>query len=95
MFQYFIKFSKVYIDIYTVKLYNLDIDKEAKMEINNILEMRSDYNDIYVRCSECRDMPTAAERRREAAQICKDFNIIFERYAVVDLIGKEFLRKEA
>ena len=65
------------------------------MEINNILEMRNDYNEIYIRCSECRDMPTAAERRKEAAQICKDFNIIFERYAVVDLIGKEFLRKEA
>ncbi len=42
------------------------------MNINNILEMRSDYNEIYIRCSECRDMPTAAERRREAAQICKD-----------------------
>lgn len=65
------------------------------MNINNILEMRYDYNDIYIRCSECRDLPTATERRREAAQICKDFNIIFERYAVVDLIGKEFLRKEA
>ena len=65
------------------------------MNINNILEMRSDYNDIYIRCSECRDLATVQERRREASQICKDFNIVFERYAVVDLIGKEFLKKEA
>lgn len=65
------------------------------MNINNILEMRGDYNDIYIRCSECRDLATVQERRREASQICKDFNIVFERYAVVDLIGKEFLKKEA
>lgn len=63
--------------------------------IDNILEMRNDYNDIYIRCAMCRDLATATERRREAAQICKDFNIIFEKYAVVDLIGKEFLKKEA
>lgn len=65
------------------------------MDINNILEMRYDYNDIYARCSMCRDLPTVAERRREASQIIKDFNLIFERYAVVELIGKEFLKKEA
>lgn len=63
--------------------------------IDNILEMRNDYNDIYVRCSMCRDLATATERRREASQICKDFNIIFEKYSVVDLIGKEFLKREA
>lgn len=61
--------------------------------INNILEMRADYNDIYIRCSMCRDLATVDERRREAGQICKDFNIVFERYAVIDLIGKEFLRR--
>lgn len=63
------------------------------MNISNILEMRADYNDIYARCSECRDLPTAEERRKEAVQICKDFNIIFERYAVADLIGREFLKR--
>ena len=67
--------------------------KEGKAMTNNILELRYDYNDIYIRCSICRDLPTVEERRREAGQICKDFNIIYERYAVVDLIGKEFLRR--
>ena len=55
--------------------------------------MRADYNDIYARCSLCRDLPTADERRREAGQICKDFGIRFEKYAVVDLIGKEYLKR--
>ncbi len=63
------------------------------MNISNILEMRADYNDIYARCSLCREMATADERRKEAGRICKDFNIVFERYAVVDLIGKEFLKR--
>lgn len=63
------------------------------MNISNILEMRNDYNDIYIRCSMCRDLPTVDERRKEAGRICKDFNIVFERYAVVDLIGKEFLKR--
>ena len=65
------------------------------MMTNNILEMRHDYNDIYVRCSMCRDLPTVGERRKEAGAIIKDFNLYFEKYAVVDLIGKEFLKKEA
>ena len=63
------------------------------MNISNILEMRSDYNDIYTRCSMCREMPTVDERRKEAGRICRDFDIVFERYAVVDLIGKEFLKR--
>ena len=63
--------------------------------INNILEMRSDYNAIYERVSILRDMPTVAERRAEASAIIRDFNLVFERYALVDLIGKEFLRREA
>lgn len=63
------------------------------MNINNILEMRCDYNDIYIRCSLCRDLPTVEERRKEASRIIKDFNLVFERYAVVDLIGKEFLKR--
>lgn len=63
--------------------------------INNILEMLSSYNEIYMRCSECRDLPTVEERRKEAGRIIKDFNLYFEKYAVVELIGKEFLRKEA
>ena len=70
----------------------MHIRKEPTMT-NNILELRHDYNDIYMRCSECRDLPTVAERRREASQIIKDFNLVFERYAVVELIGKEFLKK--
>ena len=67
--------------------------KEIVMNISNILEMRSDYNDIYTRCSMCREMPTVDERRKEAGRICRDFDIVFERYAVVDLIGKEFLKR--
>jgi hypothetical protein len=63
--------------------------------INNILEMLDCYNDIYIRCSECRDLPTVEERRKEAGRIIKDFNLQFEKYAVVELIGKEFLKKEA
>lgn len=63
--------------------------------IDNILEMRNDYNDIYIRCAMCRDLPTKAERRREATQIIKDFQLYFEKYAVIELIGKEFLKKEA
>lgn len=65
------------------------------MEISNILEMRCDYNDIYARCSACRDLPTATQRRREATRIVKDFGLMYEAYAVVDLIGKEFLKREA
>lgn len=60
---------------------------------NNILEMRYDYNEIYMRCSLCRDLPTVDERHKEAGQIIKDFNLIFEKYAVVELIGKEFLKR--
>lgn len=63
--------------------------------INNILEMLDSYNDIYIRCSECRELPTVEERRKEAGRIIKDFNLYFEKYAVVELIGKEFLKKEA
>ena len=63
--------------------------------IYNILEMLDCYNDIYARCSACRDLPTVDERRKEAVKIVKDFNLHFEKYAVVDLIGKEFLKKEA
>ena len=63
------------------------------MNINNILEMRCDYNDIYARCADCRDLPTVDERRKEAGQIIKDFNLMFEKYAVVELIGKEFLKR--
>lgn len=65
------------------------------MNINNILEMRSDYNEIYTRCALCRDLPTAGERRKEAGRIVRDFELYFEKYAVIDLIGKEFLKKEA
>ena len=72
---------------------NFISERNRAMNINNILEMRYDYNDIYIRCSECRDLPTVDERRKEAGRICKDFNIVFERYAVVDLIGKEFLKR--
>ena len=63
--------------------------------IDNILEMRYDYNEIYIRCAACRDLPTKAERRKEATQIIKDFQLYFEKYAVIELIGKEFLKKEA
>lgn len=63
------------------------------MEINNILEMRSDYNDIYMRCAMCRDLPTVEERRKEGGRIVRDFNLMFEKYAVVELIGKEFLKR--
>lgn len=69
------------------------IRERNKAMINNILEMRCDYNDIYIRCSECRDLPTVDERRKEAGRIVKDFNLYFEKYAVVDLIGKEFLKR--
>ena len=62
--------------------------------INSILEMRDDYNDIYIRASMCRDLPTVEERRKEASRIINDFKLNFEWYAVVELIGKEFLRKE-
>lgn len=68
-------------------------NRKDKTMINNILEMRNDYNDIYIRCSECRDLPTVDERRKEAGRIVKDFNLYFEKYAVVDLIGKEFLKR--
>lgn len=61
--------------------------------INNILEMRGDYNDIYIRCAMCRDLPTVEERRREAGRIIRDFELYFEKYAVVDLIGREFLKR--
>lgn len=63
--------------------------------IKNILEMLDNYNEIYMRCSECRDLPTVEERRKEAGRIIKDFSLYFEKYAVVELIGKEFLKKEA
>lgn len=69
--------------------------KGNKTMINNILEMLDSYNDIYMRCSECRELPTVEERRKEAGRIVKDFNLHFEKYAVVELIGKEFLKKEA
>lgn len=61
--------------------------------ILNSLEMRYDYNEIYARCSECRDLPTVDERRKEAGRIVRDFNLIYEKYAVIDLIGKEFLKR--
>lgn len=59
--------------------------------INNILEMRSDYNAIYERVSVLRDMPTKEARKAEAKAIIKDHNLRFEVYALLDLIGREFL----
>lgn len=59
--------------------------------MTNILEMRHDYSAICERVSDLRDLPTREARRAEAKQIMKDFNIMFESYALVAMIGKEFL----
>ena len=59
--------------------------------INNILEMRDDYNMICERVSVLRDLPTRAERRAEAVSIIEDHKLQFFAYALVDMIGKEFL----
>nr|AHF24062.1 hypothetical protein [uncultured bacterium Contig643] len=59
--------------------------------INNILEMRSDYSEIYMRVSALRDLPTREARRAEAKAIMKDFRLVFEGYALIDLIGREYL----
>lgn len=59
--------------------------------MNNILEMRHDYDAIYERVSILRDMPTREERIAELRAIAKDHKILFERYALIDLIGREFL----
>ncbi len=59
--------------------------------INNILEMRKDYNMICERVSDLRELPTRAERRAEAVRIIEDHKLQFEGYALVQMIGKEFL----
>lgn len=57
----------------------------------NILEMRWDYREICERVSVLRDLDTREARRAEAKAIIKDFNIKYERYALIDMIGREFL----
>ena len=59
--------------------------------INNILEMRNDYDMICERVSDLRELPTRAERRAEAVGIIEDHKLQFEGYALVAMIGKEFL----
>lgn len=59
--------------------------------INNILEMRDDYNMICERVSELRELPTRAERRAEAVAIIEDHKLQFFAYALADMIGREFL----
>lgn len=57
----------------------------------NILEMRWDYREICERVSALRDLDTRETRRAEAKAIIRDFNIKYERYALIDMIGREFL----
>ena len=57
----------------------------------NILEMRWDYREICERVSVLRDLDTREARRAEAKAIIRDFNIKYERYALIDMIGREFL----
>ena len=59
--------------------------------INNILEMLEDYDMICERVSVLRDLPTREERRAEAVAIIEDHKLQFFAYALVDMIGKEFL----
>lgn len=59
--------------------------------IDNILEMRHDFDEIYMRTSILRDMHTREARRAEARAIIEEFHLDFEVYALIDLIGKEFL----
>lgn len=59
--------------------------------MNNILEMRYDYDEICDRVSVLRDLPTREQRIAELRAIAKDHKLIFERYALVDLVGREFL----
>lgn len=59
--------------------------------INNILEMRSDYDMICERVSELRELPTRAERRKEAVAIIEDHKLQFEARQLADMIGWEFL----
>ena len=59
--------------------------------INNILEMRDDYNIICERVSVLRDIPTKEERIKEAKSIIKEHKLEFFVYALVDMIGREFL----
>lgn len=59
--------------------------------INNILEMRNDYDIICERVSVLRDLPTKAERRAETVRIIEEHKLQFEARQLVDLIGKEFV----
>lgn len=60
--------------------------------INNILEMRNDYNEIYIQCAAVRDLQTREEKKIAVRNIIKEFNLKYEGYAVLDLIGYEYLR---
>lgn len=59
--------------------------------ISNILEMRHDYDTICERVSMLRELPTREERIAELRAIAKDHKIIFEVYALIETVGREFL----
>lgn len=58
---------------------------------SNPLELRSDFDEIYMRVSILQDMTTKEARRAEARAIIDDYELHFEKYALIELIGIEFL----
>lgn len=59
--------------------------------MDNPLELRSDFDEIYMRVSILQDMTTRESRRAEARAIIEDYELYFEKYALIELIGIEFL----
>lgn len=58
---------------------------------SNSLEWRPDFDEIYMRVSILQDMTTREGRRAEARAIIEDYKLHFEKYALIELIGIEFL----